>query len=105
MSGSTGAETPAVAASLRSELKALLVARLRLQHVDPASIADDDPLVGGALALDSIDMLELALAVEEKYGVKVTDAERAQAAFRTIAALAGFVAAHGRGPTGPGAAG
>ncbi len=105
MNGPAGQGTPAAAASLRSELKALLVARLRLQHVDPASIVDDDPLVGGALALDSIDMLELALAVEERYGVKITDADKAQAAFRTIAALAGFVAAHGRGPAGPEAAG
>jgi len=104
MSSPTGPVTPA-AASLCSELKALLVARLRLQHLDPASIADDEPLVGGALALDSIDMLELALAVEERYGVKVADAEKAQAAFRSIAALAGFVAAHRPGAAGPGAAG
>jgi acyl carrier protein len=105
MSGPTRPETPADAAPLRSELKALLVARLRLLHVDPASIADDAPLVGGSLALDSIDMLELALAVEERYGVKVTDAAKAQAAFRSIAALAGFVATHGRGSAGPEAAG
>jgi acyl carrier protein len=86
------------AAGLRADLKALLVARLRLRDVDPASIDDDASLVGGTLGLDSIDMLELALAVEERYGVKITDEQLAQTAFRSIAALAVFVAAEGGAP-------
>ena len=101
MTGAPPPESPPDAAALRSELKMTLVTRLRLQHVDPASIADDEPLHGGALGLDSIDMLELALAVEERYGVKVTEVQKAQEAFGSIAALARFVAAHRRGPAGP----
>ena len=79
------------AAQLRSALKGLLVKRLRLRGVAPESIGDDDPLVKGPLGLDSIDMLELALAVEEVYDLKITDEQLGQEAFRTISALADFV--------------
>ena len=81
--------------ALRKDLKALLVARLRLRDVDPERIDDDESLAGGSLGLDSIDMLELSLGVEERYGVKITDEHLARSAFRTIAALAAFVEIHG----------
>ena len=76
---------------LRQELKALLVKRLRLRGVAPESIDDDDSLLQGPLGLDSIDILELALAVEQTYGVKIADEQLGQQAFQTIAALAEFV--------------
>jgi acyl carrier protein len=57
---------------LCAELKALLVDRLALE-VDPELIGDDQPLFGRGLELDSIDTLELAMAVEECFGVIVTD--------------------------------
>jgi acyl carrier protein len=89
---------------LCAELKSLLIARLRLRDVAPEQIADDDSLVGGALGLDSIDMLELALAVEERYGVKITDEHLAQAAFQTIKALAAYIQTQGGAPADPGPA-
>jgi acyl carrier protein len=79
---------------LKADLKALLVRRLRLHGVQPDSIGDAEPLVQGPLGLDSIDMLDLALAVEEAYGVKITDEQIGQQAFRTISALADFVQGH-----------
>jgi acyl carrier protein len=57
---------------LCGEVKALLVDRLTLE-VDPTMIGDDQPLFGRGLELDSIDTLELAMAVEDKFGVVVTD--------------------------------
>ena len=57
---------------LCAEVKHLLVDRLTLD-VDPAMIGDDQPLFGRGLELDSIDTLELAMAVEEQYGVTITD--------------------------------
>jgi acyl carrier protein len=77
--------------TLRQELKALLVNRLRLRGTDPTSIADDEPLLKGSLGLDSIDVLELVLAVEQAYSVKVSDEQLEQGAFHSIAALAEFV--------------
>ncbi|MEV0284866.1 MULTISPECIES: phosphopantetheine-binding protein [unclassified Kribbella] len=57
---------------LCGEVKHLLVDRLALS-VDPDKIGDDQPLFGRGLELDSIDTLELAMAVEEKFGVVITD--------------------------------
>jgi hypothetical protein len=79
-------------APLRADLKLLVIRKLRLH--------------GGPLGLDSIDILELVLAVEERYGVKIGDEERGRKAFGSIAALAGFIleARAARGPGGPPAA-
>lgn len=54
------------------EVKSLLVDRLTLD-LDPKLIGDDQPLFGRGLELDSIDTLELAMAIEEQYGVLITD--------------------------------
>jgi len=83
------------AKELRQDLKTLLVKRLRLRGVDPASIGDDDPLLKGPLGLDSIDLLELALVIEEVYGLKIGDEQLEQGMFNSIAALAEFVRASG----------
>ena len=76
---------------LRHELKVLLVQRLRLRDVAPETIADEDPLAQGPLGLDSLDLLELALAVDQAYGVKLPDEQLAQQALQSIATLADFV--------------
>lgn len=57
-----------------TEVKELLVDRLALD-IEPAVIGDDQPLFGRGLELDSIDTLELAMAVEDKFGVTITDDE------------------------------
>lgn len=57
---------------LNSQVKELLVDRLALD-VQPDRIADDQPLFGRGLELDSIDTLELAMAVEDEFGVLITD--------------------------------
>jgi acyl carrier protein len=59
---------------LTGEVKRLLVDRLALD-VDPHLIGDDQPLFGRGLELDSIDTLELAMAIEERFGVTITDDE------------------------------
>ena len=78
-------------APLRADLKELLIRKLRLRDVNPGSITDTEPLMLGPLGLDSIDILELALAVEERYGVKISDEELGKKAFRSITALADFI--------------
>lgn len=85
---------------LRADLKTLLVQRLRLRDVSPDSIGDDDPLVRGPLGLDSIDILDLALAVEERFGVTITDEHLAQEAFQNIAALADYIVKVRSAPAG-----
>ena len=78
----------------RSRLKALLVSSLNLEGVDPQSIADDAPLFGPAgLGLDSVDALELVVALEKAFGMKVDSQEIGKEAFASIATLADYVEA------------
>ena len=78
-------------AELRENLKKLIVERLNLIDVTPADIGDELPLFKTGLGLDSIDALELTLAVEKEYGVKVVNSEQALQAFQSVATLAGFI--------------
>jgi acyl carrier protein len=80
-------------AALKLKLKELLVTGLRLQDVDPADIADDQPIFVEGLGLDSIDALELVVLIEEHFGVAVPDEEVGKQAFASIDALAAFVSA------------
>ena len=76
--------------TLRSEIKQLIVDRLKLE-VDPATIEDDQPLFGEGLGLDSIDALELVLGVEQAFGVKIEDEEMGAQALSSVNSLAEFV--------------
>jgi acyl carrier protein len=53
------------------EVEALIIRALRLDEVDVTRIDPDEALFGGGLGLDSIDALELALAVSKEYGVTI----------------------------------
>ena len=74
-----------------SELAQLLVQSLNLQAT-PAEIDPQAPLYGEGLGLDSIDMLELSLAVAQKYGVQLRadDANNKQI-FASLRSLAGHI--------------
>ncbi len=77
---------------LRSEIKGLIVTELNLVGRDPSTIGDDAPLFGeGSLGLDSLDALQLAMSLEERFGVRVPEGEEARPVFRSVAALAEFV--------------
>lgn len=78
---------------LRMELKELIVETLELTDVTPSQIEDEAPLFGEGLGLDSLDALELVVALEDRYGIEQNlEAEEARAVFRSIATLSDFVA-------------
>jgi len=58
--------------SLEEQLKDLIVEALALEDVDPSEISTEEALFVEGLGLDSIDALELALAIQEKFGVAVS---------------------------------
>jgi len=79
---------------LHQEIKELIVEVLALEDVRPEEIETDAPLFIEGLGLDSIDALELAMGLEEKYGVLVTDdPERNEKIFASVSSLADFVTA------------
>ena len=74
-----------------SDLKDLIVRTLRLEDVSPGDIVDSEPLFGEGLGLDSIDALELVVAIEREYLVEIPDAEMGRRAFASVSALADFI--------------
>lgn len=82
-----------VETGLRLQIKELIVRELNLEGRDPASIADEEPLFGEGLGLDSLDALQLAMSIEERFGVRIPEGDEARPIFRSVASLAEFVAA------------
>ena len=72
-------------------LKELIIRVLRLEDIEPEEIVDSEPLFGDGLGLDSIDALELVVAIEKEYGVDIPDAEVGRHAFASMNALADFI--------------
>jgi len=81
--------------SLELEIKQLIIDALELEEITPDDIGTEEPLFGDGLGLDSIDALELGVALYQCFGVKV-DAEDAhnRENFRSVSNLARFVAAN-----------
>jgi acyl carrier protein len=78
--------------SLEDQLKTLIVETLALEDVRPSEIETDAPLFVEGLGLDSIDALELAMALHEKFGVKTApDDERNRQIFHSVKSLADFI--------------
>jgi acyl carrier protein len=78
---------------LEQELKELIVESLMLEDVKPAEIDSEAPLFVEGLGLDSIDALELAMAIEKRFGVKFqADDERNREIFRSVHSLARYIA-------------
>ena len=78
--------------SLELELKQLIIEALALEDVSPANIEPTAALFVEGLGLDSIDALELAMALEERYGVRIgDDPELNRQIFASVRNLAAYV--------------
>lgn len=76
----------------RQRIKQILVKSLSLEHLTPEKIGDDQPLWGDAgLGLDSVDALELMVALEKEYGFRIDTEEVDAAALATVTHLEGLV--------------
>lgn len=79
---------------LEQEIKELIIASLALEDLRPEDIDAAAPLFVEGLGLDSIDALELGLALQKRYGVSMSaDAEETRRHFKSVQSLAAFVAA------------
>lgn len=79
---------------LTLELKHLIIDTLELEDIAPCDIDPEAPLFGDGLGLDSIDALELGLALQKRYGIKLdAEAEETRQHFANLNALQALVEA------------
>lgn len=83
---------------LERDIKILIIDALKLEDIRPEDIESQEMLFGSGLGLDSIDALELGVALRRRYGLKIeTITDEVKAHFASVRALAAFVRAQGRG--------
>jgi len=78
-------------AALSNEIKEIIVRELKLEGRDPAEIDERAPLFGEGLGLDSLDALQLAMVIEEKYQVKIPDGGEERRIFASVDSIADFI--------------
>ena len=79
---------------LISELKEKIIETLYLDDVHKEDIDENAPLVGGELGIDSIDVLELVMIIENDYSVIIDNKELGEKVFASLKALAEYIQTH-----------
>lgn len=78
--------------SLENEIKTVIIDSLDLEDINIDEIETDEPLFGDGLGLDSIDALELGLALKKKFDIKLdSDSEESKKHFYSVSTLATFI--------------
>jgi len=72
---------------LTGEIKRLIIAELDLRGRTERDIEDDAPLFDSGLGLDSIDALQLAVALEERFGVTMPSGDQAKVVFSSVSSI------------------
>jgi acyl carrier protein len=81
--------------SLEEEVKQLIIDALQLEDITPADIDTDAPLFIEGLGLDSIDALELGVALQKRYGISLSaDSEETRRHFKSVSTLCALIADH-----------
>ncbi len=78
-------------AEVRQKLKKLIVTELNLEGKSPEDIDDAAPLFGAGLGLDSLDALQLAMSIEEAFGVRIPEGDEARSIFASVDAIAAHI--------------
>jgi acyl carrier protein len=87
-------------ATIKQDIKRLMVENLMLQ-ISAEEIGDDQPLFGpGSVGLDSVDALQLVVALDKTYGLKIADPEAARQILQSVTTMAAAVARHHESITG-----
>jgi acyl carrier protein len=83
-------------ADLKQQIKEFIISALEIEDIKPENIVDSEPLFGEGLGLDSIDALELGIALKKKFGLKFSseNAENKRH-FASVDALAAYIEAAG----------
>lgn len=78
---------------LKADIKKMIVETLNMQDIQPEDIGDDLPLFGGdnTLGLDSIDAIELVMAVQREFKVRIDDQNLAREVLKDVNSIAEFI--------------
>ena len=77
---------------LINQVKQLIIDSLRIEGMNPDDIETDAPLFGEGLGLDSIDALQLVVAMEKDFGVIVPDAATGTVVFQSVRSMSRYIA-------------
>jgi acyl carrier protein len=72
-------------------LRRMIIESLKLEDLDPTEIRENEPLFGEGLGLDSLDALELVVAIEKHFGVVIENEDQGKEAFVSLGALARYI--------------
>jgi acyl carrier protein len=72
-------------------LRRMIITSLKLEDLDPTEIREDETLFGEGLGLDSLDALELVVAIEKCFGVVIENEDQGKEAFVSLRALARYI--------------
>jgi acyl carrier protein len=78
-------------ATVKEQLKPIILSSLRITDLTPADLRDDQPLLGGDLEIDSIDILQLVMEIERHFGIKLVQANFNQKDLESVNALAAVI--------------
>jgi acyl carrier protein len=84
-----------VTEELKLEIKNMILATLGISDITPDQIDNEEPLFSGknALTLDSVDALEIIMAIQRTYGIRVADQAEARQSLRSVNSMASFIVA------------
>lgn len=78
------------------EIKELIISTLSLEEITPSEIADDAALFRDGLGLDSVDAIELMVMIDNKFKIKLENADAAKTVFASVGSLTDFINANAK---------
>ena len=77
---------------LKQQIKEIIISALELEDIQPDDIVDSEPIFGAGLGLDSIDALELGVALKKQFGIKFSsESAENKKHFASVDALAAYI--------------
>jgi len=76
---------------LKDELLDIVTEAVNMKNLDRSTVTAETPIMVEGLALDSIDILEVVIALEKKYGIKIENNQTSREMFKSVGALADYV--------------
>ena len=77
--------------TVKEQLKPIILNSLRITDLSPDDLRDDQPLLGGELEIDSIDVLQLVLEIERHFGIKLVQGDFNRKHLESVNALAAII--------------